>query len=221
MPKALIADTETTGLMMFGAANPADAPWQPRMCSIAAALLDEEGGVVSRIDSLIKPEGWPLDDERFRKNMEGAEKFHGLTLERLEAEGRPIAEVYADWLTLYEQAEIIGAFNIMFDHKIIRGAWRRIGHEIPFRDKPWFCLMRMSTPVCKLAPKRASPDYKYPKLSEAVEIILKRPHEKAHTAGGDLDSTLDLYRWFLGQEGGIETFEQPAAKQKPGEGDGA
>ncbi len=214
MPNALLWDVETSGLAMFGAANPADADWQPRMVSIAAAVVDDNGDVLARLESLIKPVGWPLDNEAFRKNMEGAEKFHGLTLERLEADGRPIEEVYEDWAKLYAEAEIMAAFNIMFDHKVMRGAWRRIGHEVPFRDKPWFCLMRAATPICKLPPKRASPDFKYPKLSEAVEIILGRPHEKAHTAAGDLDSTIDLYRWFQAEKK-VETFEQPEARNKP------
>lgn len=214
MPNAIIVDVETSGLALYGAANPADADWQPRMCSIAAALVDDNGDVLGRLESLIKPVGWPLDNEAFRKNMEGAEKFHGLTLERLEQEGRPIEEVYEDWAKLYEEAQIIAAFNLQFDHKIIRGAWRRIGHEVPFRDKPWFCLMIASTPVCKIPSRRprTDDDYKFPKLAEAVEIILKREHERAHTAAGDLDSTIDLYRWFL-TEKKVVTFEQFEAKK--------
>lgn len=212
---ALIFDTETTGLPFYGSQHPADADYQPRMCSIAMALVDDEGAVVRRYESLIKPVGWPLDNELFVKNMDQArEKAHGLTFERLEAEGRPIEDVADVWDNLYSGAEFVAGYNIWFDHKIARGELKRLGRPIPFRDKKGFCLMKASTDICKIPRMQPGGGNKFPKLAEAVEIILKRKHERAHDARGDLDATIELYQWFA-KEGLIAPEDQPEARKAP------
>jgi len=210
---ALVFDTETTGLPFYGSAHPSDAPYQPRMCSIAMALVDGDGTELARFASLIKPVGWPLDDERFVSNMKQAsEKAHGLTFEQLEAEGALIDSVREEWNKLYEGADYVCGFNVWFDHKIARGEWKRLGHPIPFREKQGICLMKGTTELCKIERKAPGGGYKFPKLGEAVQILLNKPHTKAHSAEGDLDVSLDLYR-FLAERELLVPEDQPAAKQ--------
>lgn len=200
----IIFDTETTGLPLYGIDNPADAPYQPRMCSIAAALLDDKGIPTAEFSSLVKPENWPLEDPRFVANMEQARaKAHGLTFERLMDEGKPIAEIYEQWESLYSQATYVSAYNVWFDHKIIRVEWKRLGHPIPFREKKALCVMKGARGPCGLP--------KNPKLSEAVSILLGRDHVKSHDAKGDLDVTIELFQVLLA-ENALLIDEQPEAK---------
>lgn len=203
MTLTLLIDTETTGLPFYGSEHPADAVYQPRMCAVSMALIYNGDDVLKRFDALIKPEGWPLDDERFVANMEEARiKAHGLTFEQLQ-HGIPIAHAHAKWQEFYTEAETVCGYNVWFDHKIVRGEWKRLGHPIPFREKQGICLMKASRPLCGLP--------KNPKLSEAVQILLGREHVSAHTAGGDVDASIELYR-FLQARGALVAEDQPEAK---------
>jgi len=202
----LLYDAETTGIPFYGDGHPAEADYQPRMCALAMALLEEDGNVMERFSSLIKPVGWPLDNELFVNNMEQArEKSHGLTFDRLEAEGAPIETVREAWAGLYGKATYLCGYNTWFDHKIVRGEWKRLGHPIPFQDKQGICLMKAARPLCGLP--------KNPKLAEAVRILLDIEHDKAHDATGDVDVSIDLYRYFYERDL-IVPEDQPAAKGK-------
>lgn len=202
----LLYDAETTGIPFYGDDHPADAVYQPRMCALAMALLEEDGKVIERFSALIKPVGWPLDNDLFVKNMEEArENSHGLTFERLEAEGVPIETVREAWNKLYERGTYLCGFNTWFDHKIVRGEWKRLGHPIPFRQKQGICLMKASRPLCGLS--------KNPKLGEAVSILLDKVHDKAHDATGDVDVSIDLYR-YLHERDLIVPEDQPESKRK-------
>lgn len=211
--KYLIWDVETTGLPVYSA--PADADYQPRMCSIAAALVEEDGSIEKQFYHLIKPEGWPLDDARFVANMDQArDKAHGLTFEKLEAEGIPVAQAYEEWTPFHEQASYVVGFNVWFDHKVTRGEWKRLGHPIPFRDKQGICLMKSSTDLCAIERKAPGGGFKFPKLGEAVQILLGREHDRAHSADGDLSATIELFR-YLHAKGTLVIEDQPEAKNKP------
>lgn len=210
---ALVYDTETTGLPFYGAEHPSDAVYQPRMCSIAMALVEDDGTEIERFAALIKPVGWPLDDERFVNNMKNAsEKSHGMTFEQLEADGQLIDSVREQWNSLYGRATVTCGFNTWFDHKIVRGEWKRLGHPIPFRDKQAVCLMKAATPLCKIERKAPGGGFKFPKLAEAVKILLEKDHTKAHDAVGDLDVSIELYR-YLAKLNLIVPEDQPEAKQ--------
>jgi DNA polymerase III epsilon subunit-like protein len=197
-----LVDTETTGLPKYG--FPADAPCQPRMCSVSMALLSDEGDELKRYTALVRPESWPLDDREFMASFEHASKVaHGLTVERLHDEGVPIAEIYGHWPGFYGEADVVCGFNVWFDHKILRGEWKRLGHPVPFREKQGICLMKAARPLCGLS--------KSPKLSEAVRILLDREHGTAHTADGDVDVSIDLYRYLLSRDA-LTREDQPGAK---------
>lgn len=211
--KVLIADTETTGIPYYGADHRADAIYQPRLCSVAAALLDGPD-IVARFDALIRPgPDWPLTDPRFLENMEQARiKAHGLTFDRLMEEGRPVAEAHAQWQVLYKQCEFFSSFVATFDHKILRGEWRRLGDDIPFRDRQFICLMHSAAPHVK-----GKPAAKQCSLKDAVKVLLGREHQRAHDAGSDLDAAIEVYRYLL-PINGLIIEDQPEAKKKPTQG---
>jgi DNA polymerase III subunit epsilon len=202
----LLVDVESTGIPLYSKEHPADAPYQPRMCSIDMALLNDCGDVLNRFSCLIKPEGWPLDDERFVANMEQARvKAHGLTLEQLQADGIPIAEAHAVWQDFYRVSQFVCGYNVWFDHKIVRGEWKRLGHPTPFREKQAICLMKAARPLCGLS--------KNPKLGEAVQILLGKEHTTAHTAAGDVDVSIELFH-YLKERNALVAEDQPESKSK-------
>lgn len=205
MGHILLIDTETGGLPFYGSEHPADAPYQPRMCSIDMALLTDSGDVLNRFSCLIKPDGWPLDDDKFMTNFLNAQKIHGLTLDELNADGIPIAEAHAVWQDFYKVSQFVCGYNVSFDHKIVRGEWKRLGHPIPFRDKQFMCLMKAARPLCWLN--------KNPKLGEAVQILLGKEHTTAHSAAGDVDVSIELYR-YLKERNALVAEDQPESKSK-------
>lgn len=181
-------DTETQGIPRWDL--PADDPSQPRMVQLAAVLCDDAGKELARFESIVKPNGWTIP--------EGAAKVHGITTEIALAKGRPITEVLDGFDALLAQAGLLIAYNVRFDDKIIRGERRRLGRPDGFGTIPVFCCMRGATPLCKIKPTKKMRDvnffdYKTPKLSEAVRILLNREHVGAHGALADAIATKDLY----------------------------
>ncbi len=182
-------DTETTGIPRWDL--PADDPSQPRIVELAAILCDDQtAGVIGKYAEIVKPDGWTIP--------EGAAKVHGITTERAIAEGRPIAEVLDAFDALLARAQLLAAFNLRFDDKLLRGARRRLGRPDGFGTIPVFCCMRGATPLCKLERtakmKKAGFDkYKTPNLGEAVKILLGRDHVGAHGAMADALATKDIY----------------------------
>ena len=182
-------DTETSGIPRWDL--PADDPSQPHIVELAAILCDDQtAGVIGKYTEIVKPDGWTIP--------EGAAKVHGITTERAVAEGRPIAEVLDAFDALLARAQLLVAFNLRFDDKLLRGARRRLGRPDGFGTIPVFCCMKGATPLCKIKPTKKMRDVKYfdyktPRLSEAVKILLGRDHLGAHGAMADALATKDIY----------------------------
>jgi DNA polymerase III epsilon subunit-like protein len=204
----LLIDTETTGFPLYGHEHPADAGYQPRMCALSMALLDHTGEVMAARNFLVKPEGWPLGNELFMDNLRKAQAVHGLSLERLEAEGEPIGFVRDMWNDLYSLASYTCGYNLWFDHKIVRGEWKRLGFPIPFREKQGICLMKAARAHLGLS--------KNIKLADAVQRLLGIGHAAAHTADGDVAVSVLLFQHLLARNA-IHAEDQPESKNKPQE----
>lgn len=213
MPKALVFDTETTGL--FDYRKRADEEGQPRMAQIAAALVDSELGTIDEFYLPIKPEGWTMPQELVDKLK------HGLTTEYLTEHGVPVADALAKFEAMRAQSDFIVGYGVEFDLKVMRGELRRAGREDGYAEFPVFCVMRAVTKHCALPPTekmmatgRKTP--KTPNLTEAVRIILKREHGGAHDARADMLATIDLLAWCQSQ--GLVVLKEQVQKLggKPG-----
>lgn len=194
--KTLVYDLETSGLPDWKA--PADAPGQPRICEIAAVLLDDAMAEIDFSHDLIKPVDW---DHEIHPDAAAA---HGLTKEGLEAEGAPIAEALRRFLVLFDQADRIVGYGISFDEKLRRGEARRLGLPDRYGEKPTIDLLHKCTPLCKLPPTdkmmaTGRKTFKTPKLGEAVDILLGRKLDGAHDAIVDVRATADLFRYLKKQ----------------------
>lgn len=170
----LFMDVETTGL--FNYSKRAHEDGQPRMCSLAALLVDgETGGEKSVLNVLVKPDGWTND----------AEHINGLSMARLEADGIPVGEVLTFFDDMLNRADVVCGFNVDFDLKMHRGECRRDGRPDRYGDVPKVCVM--------FGAAQAINKQRRIKLAAAVEALLDRPHAGAHTAMADCQAARDLY----------------------------
>lgn len=132
----LILDTETTGLPSYGK-GPIDIDKEPRMCALAAGLIDEDGTLIETFYELVKPLGWSA---YVRDNCAEAFKINGLSLEILEEQGKPVHDVLDRYASMVARCDGITAFNVAFDQKIIRRERRFIGRPDGYGERPTFCL---------------------------------------------------------------------------------
>lgn len=186
--KILFFDTETNGLPKDWKASYTEVDNWPRIIQLAWIVVTINAlGVVERTEPkvhLIKPDGW--------LPSEFAEE-HGLTLDLLEAEGKPIAEVLEQFSADLSECEAIGAHNLSFDHRITWAEVIRLGKE-PQSGKIKICTMQKSTNVCKIPGKRG---YKWPTLDELHRHFFQEGFDGAHDAANDIKATVDCFQCLL------------------------
>lgn len=194
--KYMTFDTETTGLPPRAPRGappiPADDPRQPRMASFAAVFQDERGAVLARQKFLVRPEGWTMayfDDIARAEGKIPASAINGLTDEKLNAEGVPVALP----LAVYSEAILAGltpiAFNKLFDLKIMRGELRRAGMPDLFEQTKAVCAMAALDPYAAEGLCMSRPGFV--KLSVACEYF-GITNADAHDAMGDADATAEI-----------------------------
>lgn len=181
MTSILILDTETTGLPTYGK-GPVDVDKEPRMCALAAGLLDGDGKLVESFYALVKPEGW---SSYVREHCAEAFAVNGLSLEMLEEQGQPISYALARYADLVARCEGITAFNVAFDQKIIRRERRHLGRPDGYGERPTFCLMYGTQHLAT------------GNLSERCRQLLGIEPADAHNALADLKMAAQLYAHVL------------------------
>jgi DNA polymerase III epsilon subunit-like protein len=202
----LVFDTETTGLPDFS--KPADDPCQPRMIQLAAQLYDADRELVGVAHHLVRPDGWEMPAEL-------AEKMgHGLTQNRLLADGVPVAKALEAWAPLHDRADVLVGFGVDFDLKILRGELRRAGMEDRYGAVAKCCVMRACRSLCEIPMPSGRNGFKLPKLTEAVAILLKRDLTDAHNAMADCAATADLF-YYLVRIGKGPSQQQPRPSVAP------
>ena len=179
----LFFDTETTGLCFWNL--PSDDPCQPDVIQLGA-LLCEDGKEIDFIDTLVKPPwDWLMSVE--------TEAIHGITRERIQAEGLFTTEVVGKFLDLEAQAELLVCHNTQFDAKLMRTALHRCGYTEQleqFVNRQYYCTMKQSTKFCNIPGKRGP---KWPKLVELHERLFGESFAGAHSAIVDVRATARCY----------------------------
>jgi DNA polymerase-3 subunit epsilon len=198
MNLALFFDTETTGLPDFKA--PSDAPQQPHIVQLAAALVDlGTRKTIASMDVIVKPDGWTIPDN--------VAAIHGITTEHAQVVGIPEAMAVDMFLALWCQRLRI-AHNEQFDARILRIALKRFidprnaGAALPMSDL-WKastseCTCLLATPICKVPPTEKMKaagrfNHKSASLSEAYQYFMDKPLENAHSAMADVRGCIDIY----------------------------
>ena len=186
----LVYDTETTDLPLWN--DPSEDPRQPHIVELAAILIDDESGGESIVHSIIKPDGWIIENSH----------IHGITTERALAEGRPAKEVLSEFFALWRTASFRLGHNESFDARMLRIAWFR--HFDEAYAEEWKrgsaqCTQRMATPIMKLPPSdkmRAAGRFhhKSANLTEAHVHFCGGEFEGAHGAMADARACLAVWR---------------------------
>jgi DNA polymerase-3 subunit epsilon len=200
--KVLCYDTETQGLPKWH--EPSEHPDQPHIVQFCGLIFDgDTGDEIELVDLIVRPDGWTIPDE--------VAAIHGITTERALAEGVPENDVTARFVAMQAGADIITAYNISFDERIMRIALLRFGIAklacdalgLAMKAKSR-CAMRQATPLCKLPPTdkmmaTGRKTFKQPTLAEAVKIILGEDLEDAHDAAVDVLATKRLWMAMNGR----------------------
>lgn len=174
----LFFDTETTGLPLNYNAPIEDLNNWPRLVQLAWAVYDENAEEQTGVNCIIKPEGFLIPEE--------ASRVHGITTEKANREGLPLAEVLKDFADAVRNAKLLVAHNISFDEKIIGAEFLRknIAHDL--FETVRFCTMKESTDFCQLPGNYG--DYKWPRLSELHEKLFNKNFANAHDALADVNA---------------------------------
>lgn len=184
----LIFDTETSGLPLYK--EPATHPAQPDIIQFGAVLCDENE-VYETISVILDPSdinpGWKMNPF--------AEAAHGITTEKVLAEGVKTTGVMAQFLELAEKADLLVCHNTSFDQKMVENALHKASFPYEafmlFTQHTYYCTMKVSTPLCNL--KKKNGQIKWPKLDELHQFLFGEAFENAHDALGDVLATRRCY----------------------------
>jgi DNA polymerase III subunit epsilon len=124
---------------------------------------------------------------------EEAISVNGLTMDKLLADGQPIANVLPRYIRAIESGNVFVGHNVRHDLKLCRGECRRAGLPDLFEQTKNICTMRAAVGVCKIK-KAKGAGYKFPKLAEAYRHFFKREIVGAHSALVDARACLDIFR---------------------------
>lgn len=194
----LIFDTETSGLPDFK--KPADAPGQPRMCSIAAKLVNDSGIECGSLHALIRPDGW---DDEVKSKARQAFAVNGLSYEKLMDEGRSMVGVLAELTELEDACQGIAAYGIAFDMKMLRGERRRLNLADRYGYRPDFCIMQGSRKLHKFS--------KTPTLYDVWGAFFGEELQNAHDALVDVNAAVRVFNHL--RKAGVVEWKHRVAGQ--------
>lgn len=187
----LVFDTETTDLLDFKL-DLLHEDQKARVCQLGAALVDSETReVVDQMECLIKPDGW---DEIAPAAFEA----HGITIERCEAEGIPMAEALSRFNEMKARAHVRVAFNLNFDKRMMAREAALHGIEHNSEGLESFCAMLNCVKIVNLPPtdKMLAAGIRKPKtpnLTEAYTHFFGEGFDGAHSALADVLATVRVY----------------------------
>lgn len=183
----LLFDTETTGFPNKNISEHDNK--QARCVQLACILVD--GKTWKEVASFYSILSLDVDKEI----DSGAQNAHGISKEMCDRFGI-VPELAVDMFSeMYSLCDVVVAHNIRFDKSVvdIESAIRGYKHQWNKRE---LCTMDATTPLCKLTGKIPG-KHKWPKLSEALSILLDVPHINAHDALADVRGCAKLLQYLI------------------------
>ena len=183
----LIFDTETTGLPRDYNAPVTDLDNWPRVVQLSWQLHAADGKLLSVQDHIIQPDGFTIPFN--------AEKVHGISTQRAQEEGKPLAEVLSYFNEDLKKTQVVVGHNVDFDINITAAEFIRANQlqntlltiqKIDTKDA--------ATDFCQIPGGRGG-KYKWPTLSELHAKLFGVGFEGAHNSAYDVDATA---RCFFG-----------------------
>ena len=190
--KAMILDTETTGLPKRKSAKITDNDNWPYIVQFSWLICDLEKGTIENVKDYIVqiPEGMDIPPD--------STKIHGITTKQMREKGHPIKDILWNFHKDLKSIQYIVAHNLNFDKTIIRVELHRNGYPNLFVRKKYieFCTMNYGTGICKLPRKNkwnGQTRLKPPKLIELYKILFDETPENLHNS---LIDVLVCFRCF-------------------------
>lgn len=183
--KIMCYDSETTGLILYK--EPSEDPRQPHIVELAALLFDDNTReLIDQMHAIVRPDGWIIPDD--------VAEIHGITIERAMDEGRPEAEVLAEFLALHARCSLRVAHNEDFDQRIVRIAIKRLGNGATQEERDAIADAFKAAPkYCTMKADAKARGVKWPKLVEAYKHHTGRELENAHSAMFDARACAEVY----------------------------
>lgn len=133
----LFLDTETTGCVDMRTPYDDLSLW-PHIVQLAMSMVEVDFSDAG-IDSFtpIKSESLYVQLPFGFKQSSEVVAVHRITDDFLQENGAPVAEVMKVFLQWFEEANLVCAYNSVFDMKMIKAELLRLGVEQHLRVKPW------------------------------------------------------------------------------------
>lgn len=168
--KALIFDTETTGLPFHRNAKLA---LQPKVIEFGALVLDHEGNELASMNEIVDP-GCEIEPV--------ITKITGLTNEDLK--GKPkFADILPRIEALFSDCDVVVAHNLPFDMAMIDFELARLGREFVW-PRIKLCTVQDNLPRYG----------KRPKLTELYEDVIGVPLAQTHRALDDCRALAEIVK---------------------------
>jgi DNA polymerase-3 subunit epsilon len=156
--------------------------------------------------------GWDGDGEAFRKLLNQnvdipaeASRVHGYTREILERDGEPPLQVYREFAEYAGNLPLV-SFNLEYDlDEVLKPEWKRL--RVSPVGSQGFCALRLAQRLLDPVPAGNC------KL-QTLRQYYRLPERGAHTALGDVQTVVDLFRNVLrpiAEHRGLDTCEKLAA----------
>ena len=183
----LIFDTETTGLPRDYNAPVTDLDNWPRVVQLSWQLHAADGKLLSVQDHIIQPDGFTIPFN--------AEKVHGISTQRAQEEGKPLAEVLSYFNEDLKKTQVVVGHNVDFDINITAAEFIRANQlENTLLTIQKIDTKDAATDFCQIPGGRGG-KYKWPTLSELHAKLFGVGFDGAHNAAYDVDATA---RCFFG-----------------------
>lgn len=174
--KIVILDTETTGLWSRDK-DELDVT-QPWAVQLGAVILNDRLEIVEQINRLLIPPEGAVWTAR-------AVQMHGITPDMASANGQPTAVVLAEFKAQIADADVVAAYNLPYDSRIIRTSGERVGIEdvLP-TTADHICIMEWASHVLGA---------RY-QLGQAYRKLMGKIVENAHDAFADTIAATEVFR---------------------------
>jgi DNA polymerase III epsilon subunit-like protein len=182
--KSLVFDTETTGLVSWGA--PPSDPRHCKLVQLGCILFDSNHNEIATLKTIVIP-SVPIGEK--------AEETHGISLEMAQEYGvssQSALEIFCDFVDI---ADVIVAHNMSFDSLVMR----HMAHELKmqgdiFEGKELRCTKEATTSILRLPKVKGGKGYKWPTLQECMTYFFKENIDGAHDAMVDVRACARVYQ---------------------------
>jgi len=169
----LFFDTETNGLIKDWKTYLPNVDNFPRVVQLAYAFGESADNMQYR-SIIIKPEDFDIP--------ELTSNIHGITKEFALANGFPIKDILkGEFYSLAKEASLIVGHNIIFDIKVLKAEYYRLGIKNPIKDTCTYCTMIQGMKMFKTRG--------FVKLMDLYKILFNEEFENAHDALSDIKAT--------------------------------